>query len=84
MSNTPANPPVVKEFQFFSDSRYVTIVFEDETTIEFKGEENYHKARTATAHGRHADQAMLELTDAEGKPVAMIVKKEVAVEAFEA
>ncbi len=84
MSTTPTNPPVVKEFRFFSDSRFVTVVFEDETSIEFKGEENYHKARAATAHGRHAEEATLELVDSASKAVTMIVKKDVLVEAFEA
>jgi hypothetical protein len=84
MSTIPAGPQVVKEFRFFSDSRFVTVVFEDETTIEFHGEDNYHKARVATAHGRHEDQANLELTDQAGKPVTMIVKKDVITEAFEA
>jgi len=81
MSTTPA---VVKEFRIFSDSHIVTVVFEDETSIEFKGEDNYHKARKATAHGRHAEEATLELIDPAGNAVAMIVKKDVTVEAFEA
>ena len=49
MSTIPSGQPVVKEFRFFSDSRFVTVVFEDESTVEFHGEENYHKARVATA-----------------------------------
>jgi hypothetical protein len=84
MSTAPVNLPVVKEFRFFSDSRFVTAVFEDETSIEFHGEENYHKARAASAHGRPDDSTTVELTDQAGKTVAMTVTKDVVVEAFEA
>ncbi len=84
MSTIPAVPSVVKEFRFFSDSRFVTVVFEDEATIEFHGEENYHKARVASAHGRPEDQTTVELVDQAGKTVAMIVKKDILVESFDA
>jgi hypothetical protein len=84
MSTIPAGPQVVKEFRFFSDSRFVTVVFEDETTVEFHGEENYEKAHDATVHVRHADEGSVELVDQTGKTVALVVKKNVLVEKFEA
>ena len=84
MSTIPAGPSVVKEFRFFSDSRFVTVVFEDDTTTEFHGEENYHKARVASAHGRPDDPTAVELVDQAEKTVAMVVKKDVLVEAFDA
>jgi hypothetical protein len=84
MSTIPSGQSFVKEFRFFSDSRFVTVVFEDDATIEFHGEENYHKARVATAHGRQEEQTTLELVDQEGKTVAMVVKKDVVIEAFDA
>ncbi len=84
MSTIPAGPQVVKEFRFFSDSRFVTAVFEDDTTVEFHGEENYDKAHNVTVHLKHADQAELELIDQAGKTFALFVKKDVAVETFNA
>jgi len=84
MSTIPAGPQVVKEFRFFSDSRYVTVVFEDETSVEFHGEDNYEEAHDATVHAKHAGEASLELADQAGKTFAMVVKKDVLVERFAA
>ena len=84
MSAIPAGPQVVKEFRFFSDSRFVTVVFENETSIEFHGEENYEKAHDTTVHVRHADEGSVELVDQAGKTFALVVKKDVVVERFEA
>ena len=84
MSTIPPIPLVVKEFRFFSDSRFVTVVFEDDTTVEFHGEENYDKAHNVTVHVRHADEGKIELVDQAGKTFAMVVKKGVVVEAFNA
>lgn len=83
MSTIPAGPQVVKEFRFFPDSRFVTVVFEDDTTVEFHGEDNYHKARIASAKDR-PEESKVELVDQGGKAVAMVVKTDVVIEAFEA
>jgi len=82
MSTIPPIPLVVKEFRFFSDSRFVTVVFEDDTTVEFHGEENYHKAHHVV--GAHAPSATLGLVDQKGETVTMVVNKGVLVEAFNA
>ena len=84
MSTTPSGPQVVKEFRFFSTSRYVTVVFADETSVEFHGEDNYEEAHDTMVHAKHAGEASLELVDQAGKTFAMVVKKDVLAEKFEA
>jgi hypothetical protein len=82
METTPATPRVVKEFRFYSESRMVTIVFADDSSDDFTGEENYHKARVAGAS--HAPASSLELTDQQGTLVAMSIPAETPHETFEA
>ena len=82
MSTTSPVPLAGKEFRFFSDSHIVTVVFEDDTTIEFQGEDNYRKAHHVV--GAHAPSAALELVDQKGETVNMVVNKGVLVEAFNA
>ena len=76
--------PTVKEFQFFPESHIVTIVFEDDTTAEFQGEENYHKARHACLNHPQPDWVRLEMTGAGGEVSAMTVLKGTPHETFEA
>jgi hypothetical protein len=75
---------VVKEFQFFPESQIVTVVFADDTSAEFKGEENYHKARHACLDHPQPDSAPLELTSSSGEVTAMTVPKGTPHETFEA
>jgi hypothetical protein len=75
---------VVKEFRFFPESHIVTIVFADDTTTEFEGTENYHKARHACLDHPQPDAVQLELTGADGVKTTMTVPKGTPHETFEA
>ncbi len=75
---------VVKEFQFFPESHIVTVVFADDTSVEFQGAENYHKARHACLDQPQPDSAQLELTGASGEVSVMTVPKGTPHETFEA
>jgi len=75
---------VVKEFQFFPESQIVTIVFEDDSSEEFAGAENYHKARHACLISPQPASAELKLSAADGGSVAMTVVEGTPHETFEA
>ncbi len=81
-----ANPAslVVKEFRFFPESHIATIVFTDDTTTEFQGTENYHKARHACLDHPQPETRQVELQGADGKVVAITVPKGTPHETFEA
>ena len=84
MDATPAGTRVVKEFRFYPESHMATIVFEDDTAIDFEGSENYHKARHACLNMPQPDSANLELTDSQGNSVVVTVVKDTPHETFEA
>jgi hypothetical protein len=75
---------VVKEFRFFPESEIVTIVFVDDTSAEFQGAENYHKARHACLDQPQPESAQLELTGTSGGISVMTVPKGTPHETFEA
>jgi hypothetical protein len=75
---------VVKEFRFFPESLIVTIVFVDDTSAEFEGSENYHKAHHACLVSPQPDSAELELADVKGGIIAVTVPKGTPHETFEA
>jgi hypothetical protein len=74
---------VVKEFRFFAESEIVTLVFEDDTSAEFGGADNYHKARHACLISPQPEFANLELAT-EGASVVVKVPKGTPHETFEA
>ena len=74
---------VVKEFRFFPESEIVTIVFEDDTSEEFGGPENFHKARHACLDSPQPEWVNLELST-EGASVVVKVLKGTPHETFEA
>jgi hypothetical protein len=84
MDTNPASPRVVKEFRFYPESHIATIVFEDDTDIDFEGSDNYHKARHACLNRPQPDSAELDLTDKQGNTVAVTVLKDTPHETFEA
>jgi hypothetical protein len=84
MEVNPARPRVVKEFRFYPESTIVTIVFGDDTAMDFEGSENYHKARFACLVTPQPDSADLELMDPKGGKVAVTVIKGTPHETFEA
>ncbi len=75
---------VVKEFRFFPESHIVTIVFADDTTVEFQGTENYHKARHACLDHPQPETQQLELQGPDGATIAVTIPKETPHETFEA
>ena len=75
---------VVKEFRFFPESHIVTIVFVDETTTEFQGTENYHKARHACLDHPQPETRTVELQGMDGVAVMITVPKDTPHETFEA
>jgi hypothetical protein len=84
MDATPAGTRVVKEFRFYPESLITTIIFEDDTAIDFEGSENYHKARHACLNMPQPESANLELMDPQGKSVVVTVVKGTPHETFEA
>ena len=84
MEVKPASPRVVKEFRFYPESKIVTIVFGDDTAVDFEGQENYHKARLACLVEPQPETASLELSNEKGGSVVMTVVKGTPHETFEA
>lgn len=84
MEATPASPRVVKEFRFYSESKMATIIFEDDSSDDFTGEENYHKTRLACLGEELPQSAVLQLVDQKGATVVMTVLKGTPHETFEA
>ena len=84
MSTSPTGPSVVKEFQFFTESKRVVVVLEDESSQEFAGHENYHAAASAAHHAPERPTFDLELTNEKGETLHFVVKQDVGHETFAA
>jgi hypothetical protein len=75
--------PTVKEFRFFPESGLVTVVFGDDTTDEFTGEENYRAAHHAAIKAHNAPTPDLTLTDRAGKTLIVSVPTGTPHETFD-
>jgi hypothetical protein len=84
MDTKTASTGLVKEFRFYTESKMVTIVFQDDSAADFQGEKNYHDSRHACLNHPQPDSADLELTDAKGNTVVVTVVKGTPHETFEA
>lgn len=81
--DTPATR-AVKEFLFYPESNMVTVVFDDDTTDDFTGEENYHAAHHAAIKAHDAATPALALTDRDGKAITVTVPAGTPHETFDA
>jgi hypothetical protein len=75
--------PVVKEFRFYPESGKVSIVFSDDTTDDFTGEENYHAAHHAAIKAHDAPTPALTLTDRNGTTLTVSVPAGTPHETFD-
>jgi len=78
-------PSTVKEFRFAPESQIVTIVFGDDRTEDFIGEENYKPAHHAAIKSADFSVATpdLSLTSQDGKTVVVNVPADVPHETFD-
>jgi len=82
MDNTSTT---VKEFRFAPESQTVTVVFADDRTEDFIGEENYKPAHHAAIKASHFDTETpeLSLTSQDGKTLVLNVPAGTPHETFD-
>jgi len=76
---------VVKEFRFYPESLMVTVVFQDDRTDDFMGEDNYKPAHHAAIKASQfsTETTELSLIDQTGKTVVLTVPAETPHETFD-